>query len=207
MATHKQNSPLQQARKGQNSASAWHNGNNKGKGKGLATQPITNPQCSKEHNNDLCFNCRKPGHFSRNCKAPQKGTKHANKGKGKAKAAAKKPQEGNDSFDKQPPQYQKSGKAKASIFVSHPDENDSDMDMSYYLAIPLPDKGSPEPQRGRTATIQPLRVQLAMSPSPQTSGPSQTSVAESTSDSQDVTHIPHREEREMHALKLHISHK
>ena len=69
----------------------------------------------------------------------------AAKGKGKAKAAGKKPKQDDDSSDESPPQYQKSGKAKASTFVSHPDENNSDIDMSYYLATVLPVEGSPEP--------------------------------------------------------------
>ena len=160
MVTHKQNSPPQQAHKGQNSASTQCNGNNKGKGKGPATHPITNPQRNKECNNDLCFNCGKPGHFSCDCTALRKGTKCANnkqnKCKGKAKAASKKPKQDDDSSNKSPPQYQKSGKAKASTFVSHPDENDSDIDMSYYLAMVSPDEGSPEPRCGHMATIQPL---------------------------------------------------
>ena len=43
--------------------------NNKGKGKGPATQPITNPQHNKECNDGLCFNCSKSGHWSHDCTA------------------------------------------------------------------------------------------------------------------------------------------
>ena len=150
-----------------------------------------------------------------------------NKGKGKAKAAGKKPKQDDDSSDESPPKYQKSSKAKASTFVSHLEDDDSDIDMSYYAATMLPVKGSPEPQCGRKATIRPIHVRsITLEPrtgcmttkkplqarlaSPSDSSPevsssnNATSVAESTSDPYGIHHLPHHQEREMVAMELHI---